>query len=122
MTPAELQAFIRPLRFPDYPEIEVVFDAGRTPGYVGGYGTHQGRLLDVVKLSFTPGYWGVEIQTDPWATATFTIKEDWDCIRLCSLPVQATAHPAGTCPKCGDKGEWRMLALFCTKGHGRFAG
>lgn len=28
----------------------------------------------------------------------------------------------GLCPACGDKGEWRALALFCTKGHGRFAG
>lgn len=27
----------------------------------------------------------------------------------------------GVCPECGDKGEWRMLALFC-KIHGRFAG
>lgn len=28
----------------------------------------------------------------------------------------------GHCDKCGDRGEWKMLALFCRKNHGRFAG
>lgn len=27
----------------------------------------------------------------------------------------------GVCPKCGDKGEWRACALFCSF-HGQFAG
>ena len=27
----------------------------------------------------------------------------------------------GVCPDCGDRGQWRMLALFCPE-HGRFAG
>jgi hypothetical protein len=26
------------------------------------------------------------------------------------------------CPACGDAGEWRMLALVCRKGHGKFQG
>jgi hypothetical protein len=26
------------------------------------------------------------------------------------------------CPTCGDVGEWRMLALVCRKGHGKFQG
>lgn len=26
------------------------------------------------------------------------------------------------CPRCGDRGEWRALALVCRNGHGVFAG
>lgn len=42
--------------------------------------------------------------------------------------VEPTAPPKpkkvlhDNCPKCGDRGEWRMMALVCTKGHGVFAG
>lgn len=28
----------------------------------------------------------------------------------------------GVCPRCGDLGEWRSLALVCRHGHGIFAG
>lgn len=123
MTPAELQAFIAPLKSTDYPEIELVFDSGRTPGYQFVHGTFKGLLMDVVRLMRMPSYWAIEIRTDPWAHVTYAIREDWDCIRLVSLPVGTTpTYPSGTCPKCGDKGEWIMLALFCRKGHGRFAG
>ena len=31
-------------------------------------------------------------------------------------------YASGTCPKCGDDGEWRSLALVCRNGHGVFAG
>lgn len=34
----------------------------------------------------------------------------------------AAAHAEGTCPRCGDVGEWRTLALVCRNGHGVFAG
>lgn len=46
----------------------------------------------------------------------------------CQLPKQeipdntAEYKKQGLCPKCGDKGEWRMMALVCRQGHGRFAG
>jgi len=27
-----------------------------------------------------------------------------------------------SCPTCSDRGEWRMMALVCRNGHGKFAG
>lgn len=38
------------------------------------------------------------------------------------LVVKKDYKKDGLCPACGDRGEWRMLALFCRAGHGRFAG
>lgn len=38
----------------------------------------------------------------------------------CRAPGAKVMHDV--CPRCGDRGEWRMLALFCKVGHGRFAG
>lgn len=35
-------------------------------------------------------------------------------------PPKKILHDA--CPKCGDAGEWRSLALVCRAGHGIFAG
>lgn len=43
-----------------------------------------------------------------------------------AVPVAPRAAPARAlydrCPKCGDPGEWRSMALVCRKGHGVFAG
>lgn len=129
MTAEELQAYVRPLKYTDYPEIVVTFSQGRTPGWAG-MNTHgwvntveKGRLVDTVKSMSYQDTWVLSILIDPWTTKLLYVKTDWDCITLAGETVVAPpSYAAGTCPKCGDRGEWIMLALFCKNGHGRFAG
>lgn len=58
---------------------------------------------------------------------------DWDEDEEVTLPMGFASHTEfklkcnewkekGFCPRCGDKGEWRAMALFCRNGHGKFAG
>lgn len=63
-------------------------------------------------------------------------RQDWTSMRVfCTVQVDVDLHrwkealiPAralfepGTCPKCGDRGQWISLALACRNGHGVFAG
>jgi hypothetical protein len=58
---------------------------------------------------------------------------EWDDDEEITLPMGFGSHSEfnskrkewkekGLCPRCGDVGEWRMMALYCRKGHGKFAG
>jgi hypothetical protein len=84
--------------------------------------------LDVVDVSDGSSI-EIELTYDPMKRVRF-LKEE---LLLISSWFRDGAHETksdvgtqrkrdGLCPVCGDRGQWIMMGLFCTKGHGQYAG
>ena len=88
-------------------------------------------LTDIMKAAFKSG-WKVVNWSD--GRAAPRSYPDWgtdSSKRWIKIPIHQTRDfptisaqwkADGLCPKCGDRGEWRSLALVCKNGHGVFAG
>jgi hypothetical protein len=118
MTPQDLFDIVKPLdNVTQFPDIEYVWNASTT-----SQKTYRGKLYYIRHLpinGFGTDKWQVEIRDEVNGSMAFFPLNDEDCITIVK---SHTTYPSGTCPQCGDRGEWKSLALVCTKGHGVFAG
>lgn len=89
----------------------------------------ENRTTRRVVLTLVNSAGGMTVRDCGMDDTTFMLypESDWDAFRDEPTP---TTKPAAkpkkaipeVCPKCGDAGEWRMLALVCRRGHGVFQG
>lgn len=109
ISPNELWEQIREKNVDDFPDVEVVAGDGTT---------RRGRLRALYRAFYAVDDWCLSISVSPGLNEYMTLKHGSKVVTV--LPRQKIFHDR--CPKCGDEGEWRALALVCRNGHGVFAG